>query len=143
MNKVLSPTGVVISMTLRELAGYYDVSESDFVCICIAGLADTIHKDSIDYTHLSHQVGMQWWGKVLRKDDPEQAKCYSFMEGWNYGTEYSVDEFRESIMGGEGYDRDYFYDREYRKWVFEKVISKFNSVFDDIELVFNVRHVNY
>jgi hypothetical protein len=135
MNKVLSPTGVTISMNLRELVRVYAESTEDFICMSIAGLADTLQENRIDYTYLSNQVGKQWWGKVLCKSNPDQARHYSFFEGWNYGTEYSFDEFKEYMIGKGDYDKNSLYDREYRQWVFGKVVDKFG----DVKFVFKIR----
>lgn len=136
MNKIIMDGSVQVNLTLRELAGYYANSDRDFVCICIAGLADTLVTNRVNYTELSKQVGRQWWTKVLRKGCARDADVFSYMEGWNYGTEYSFDEFKKTI---DDYVVEYLYDREYRTWVFEQVIKKFG----DVEFLFKIKEYDF
>lgn len=136
MNKILTVDCVQVNITLRELAGYYAESNKDFVCICIAGLADTLVTNRVDYADLSKQVGRQWWTKVLHKDCARDADVFSFMEGWNYGTEYSFDEFKKTI---DDYLVEYLYDREYRTWVFEQVVNKLG----DVQFLFKIKEYDF
>lgn len=136
MNKIIMDGSVQVNLTLRELAGYYANSDRDFVCICIAGLADTLVTNRVNYTELSKQVGRQWWTKVLRKGCARDADEFNFMHGWNYGTEYSFGEFEKTI---DDYQIEYMYEREYRTWVFEQVIKKFG----DVEFLFKIKEHDF
>lgn len=136
MNKIITADSVQVSITLRELAECYSKSDSSYVCICIARLATSLNTQHVDYTELSKQLGRQWWSKVLRKECERDADEFSFMYGWNHGTEYSFGEFEKTI---DDYQIEYMYDREYRTWVFEKVVKE-NG---DVEFLFNIKEHDF
>lgn len=115
--------GVNVVLTLREMGEVYSQSKigNKYICQTLAELGEYAQIKWIDMEigGISNQFMNQWHGKVLAG-----AGSYGdFMNTWNEGTRYSVDQYMISQEHENYYDVE-----EYRKWVFRKVDSEFGDV---------------
>lgn len=112
--------GVNVVLTLREIGEVYSNSKigNKYICHTLAELGEYAQIEWIDLEigGISNQFMEQWHEKVLAGAGSEGE----FMNLWNEGTQYSVDQY---MIGRYYYDPE-----EYRKWVFREVDSEFGDV---------------
>jgi hypothetical protein len=135
MLKTKIDNGVLLEISLRELAEEYNKADRNFICIVIMQLcSELIRPYDMDVRYITEQFGTQWVTKVLGEGTDSSSLWgieHQDFKMFNSESEYSFDMFKETLGS---YIVEYDYEIEYRQWVFGKVLDKFGEVMFEIKI---------